>query len=273
MKRRNIYDEDYYKIQFILNDRNFKRKINLLTETFAAFGCPIPKDGFNNYKQYLTWNDKYFSIRGKIEQGKKFTAEINKITKGKKQWSEKEQRKINELEKKELPPIYGENIDNILRYHGITKEDKKYNRYRDFIIEHIFFSRNEYNNAPLVIKCKRDGKTREVKMFMQIFSHTRKEDLENAWPVIKEQQKFLPKCKNKNKEYKNFHRDLEIYSIYRTFQKTLPKSKQKGVNLDDNKRVDDETCKKINKKYGDMNWETIRKIVSDVEKIKRSCGL
>lgn len=238
--KKSIYDEDYYKIQLIINDEKFKKKINQLTKTFAVFGCPIPESGFNNYKQYLAWNDKYFTKRSKIEQSKKFIVKINKIIKNKQQWSEKEQIMIDELKTKELPPIYGENINNILQDYGITKKDKNYDRYRNFIIEYIFFDGKEYSNAPLNIKCKRDKKTRKVEMFIQIFSHTRKEDLENAWPIIKEQQKLLPKCKNKNKEYKNFYRDLEIYNIYKLLQETLPKSKQKGNKIYNNKRPDKE---------------------------------
>ena len=66
-KLRKIHNLDYYKAEFIMADPKFIRFVDQLIKIFNKFSCPIPKSGFKNYKEYLNWNDKYFSIRSKVE--------------------------------------------------------------------------------------------------------------------------------------------------------------------------------------------------------------
>jgi hypothetical protein len=85
----------------------------------------------------------------------------------------------------------------------------------------------------------------------------------NAWPWIKYHQKLMPGYREKIKEYKKFQRDLDIHNIYKDFQKESKKTEQ--ISSDD--RIDHKTWKEINKKYGDISWENIRKIFSNMENL------
>jgi len=270
-KLRKIHNLDYYKAEFIMADPKFIRFVDQLIKIFNKFSCPIPNSGFKNYKEYLNWNDKYFSIRSKVEHSEEFKNKIRKITKGKDRWGIEEQEKIEKLEEKELLPVYSSAIDDILRGYNIKRKDKNYRRFKDFIIEYIFFNKREFTNTPLIITWKRNKKTCEAELFIKILPHTRKEDLEKMWPIIKEEQASLPKYKVKHKEYKNFHRDLEIYNIYKNFRKK-PTSKYKRDKCRNNKRADYETEKVIREKYKISSWGTIRNIVGNIEKLKKSVG-
>lgn len=271
-KVRIIHNLDYYKAEFIMADPKFNDFIGQLMKKFSDFGCPVPEKGFKNYKEYLEWNDKYFDAISKIEYGPEFKNKINKITGGNSSWGIEEQEKIEELRDKELPPIYGSDIGYMLEEYGISRKDKSYRKFADFIIEYIFFKKREFIDSQLVITWKRDEKTSEAELFIKILPHTRKEDIEKIWPMIKKEQAYLPKYKVKHKEYKNFHRDLEIYNIYKDFSKK-PTSKYKMENCYLlNKRVDYETEKLIREKYGISSWGTIRNIVANIEKLKKSVG-
>ena len=270
-KLRKIHNTDYYKAEFIMADPKFIKFVDTLIKTFSKFGCPIPAKGFKSYKEYLKWNDKYFDSRSNIEYSEEFKNKIDKITGGKDSWGDKEQSKIEKLQHEELPPVYGSAIEDLLRRYDIGRKDKNYRRFKDFIIEYIFFNKREFTNTPLIITWKRNEKTREAELFIKILPHTRKEDLEKLWPIIKEEQASLPKYKVKHKEYKNFHRDLEIYNIYKNFRKK-PTSKYKRDKCWYNERTDHETEKVIGEKYGISSWGTIRAIVGNIEKLKKSVG-
>lgn len=271
MKKKKIYDLDYYKFQFIINDQKFIKRIERLKQLFAGFGCPIPTHGLPDYKAYLSWNGHYFSVLAKLEQSKTFQNKIKKITGGSNSWGSQTQDEIEELKEKELPPIYGGFIRRLLAEYGITDDDSNYSRFYDYVIGYIFLNVTEFTNAPIAIHRKSNPKTKKMELFVQIFAHTRKEDVGDIWPIIKNYQKYLPTVKHKNKEYKNFHRDLDIYNTYKSLQNP---SRKKGANLHDNKRADEETNNLIVEKYGqNMTWESIRKIVSNIEKLRKKSGL
>jgi len=268
---RKIYDLDYYKVQLIIDGSKFKKFVNELISKFTKFGCPIPNDGFKGYKEYLQWNDKYFNKRAEIESSEEFKDKICKITGSKNRWGRDEQDKIDELKDRELPPIYGEAIKELLIDRGVQRGDKNYDSFKDFVMQYIFFNKREFTNSPLIIKWQRNDRLKENELLIKILPNTRKEDLEKIWPIIKEEQKDLPNFKIKNKQYKNFHRDLEIYNIYKNLRKN-PTSKYKKAKCPLNKRADYETAKIIREKYGISSWGTIRYIVNNIEKLKKSVG-
>lgn len=154
-KNRKIYDQDYYKIQLIINDPKFKNAIKKLTKTFADFGCPIPEKGLKSYKDYMKWNDKYFNKRAKIEYSRIFKDKINKITSGKDSWGAEEQEIIEKLRNKELPPVYGEDINNLLNEFGIHQKHKNYKNFRDFITEYLFYGTGSWTILELIC-CYKD---------------------------------------------------------------------------------------------------------------------
>lgn len=131
---RKIYNENYYRAQLIINDPKFKNLIKKLLKAFSELGCPVSKDGFKTYKEYFEWSDKYLSKRAKIEYSKSFKNKKAKITSGRISWSDKEQKQIEILENKELPPMYGENIDKLLFDLGLQRKEKYYSSLKDFII-------------------------------------------------------------------------------------------------------------------------------------------
>ncbi|NMB48541.1 hypothetical protein GYA13_03830 [Candidatus Kuenenbacteria bacterium] len=270
-KSKKIYDADYYKVQMIIDNPVFKKAINNLINQINKFGLWAPENGFKTYKEYFEWNKKYFDNYAKIENSEEFKNKVLKITKGEKRWGEKEQCQIEDLRDKELPPVYGSVINDLLYQFGISSKDEQHKKFHDFIIEYIFFKKTEFSNPNLQITWKLNHNTRQMELFIQILRCTRKQDLENAWEFIRREQRGLPEFKSKNKEYKNFHRDLEIYSAYKLLRKQ-PTSKYKRASCAFNKRVDQQIKLKFMDKYGIEKWGTIRSIVKNMENFKKNVG-
>jgi len=258
-KNKVIFDDFYYKLEMILSDKYFKDSVKMLLKKFEKAKMAIPHDGFLNQEEYEKWDDLYWNKFYELKNGKEYKDEMKEITKNKKKWDKKTQEKINKFDDDYLPPIYGDYLRNLLDYFKI---DKKYEKaFLTSIKNFIFFKKNNFSHIDFSMKLTKNKETNEPELYIRIFGHTKKEDIEKYWRKVKEIQKDLPDYYGKNKEKEKFKRDISIYELYKKIKK------EKNVNSD--KRIDDEIWKKINEEYGDLEWENIRKIVSRMKKIDK----
>ncbi len=262
-KTRTIYDSDYYRMQLLIQSHDFVNRTEKMMNNFKKIGYPLPRGGFNTYKEYLDWNEKYFLKRQEIANSKELSDKIEKIKNGEETVGPEKYYQIEALRKKHIPPLIEEYISDILNNAGINRKSKKYESYQRFLIFNIFLNKEKFSNPPLIIKRIRNKDTDTLDLFIQILPYTRKEDIVNAWPFIKQHQKLLSEYKERIKEYKKFQRDLDIYNIYQKFKNEPRIALQ---NSADN-RIDSRTWNKIKDKYGDLSWENIRKIVSNIENL------
>lgn len=104
-------------------------------------------------------------------------------------------------------------------------------------------------------------------MYIRIFSHTTKENIIKNWSIVKNEKKLLNDWSKKNKNRKDFKRDLEIYKLYKKLKNVRRIRNNKGENIYRNKRLDEEISSIIMDKYEDLSWENIRKIITRMKKL------
>ncbi|HEY5220850.1 MAG TPA: hypothetical protein VIJ29_01720 [Candidatus Paceibacterota bacterium] len=209
---RRIYDRNYYKAQAMLHDPWFVEKANWLTKRFAEVGCPLPKRPFKMYKDYLAWNDRYWKRHEEMEKSEKFLEAKQRITGGKAIMSAEEFYALEDFRKVFLPPIYGQIFKEILEHFKINREDKGFNHFLEF---YFFFGQKYYYTSPFSVISKRNEETNEMELFLHIHGYTKKEDIVRHWNWVAADQKYLKDFVGKNKAWKTFDRDIEIYGVYK----------------------------------------------------------
>lgn len=255
-KPRIIYSQKYHKAAAMVRDPWFKSKETWLKKRFAEVGCPLPKNGFKKYKQYLAWNERYWKRYSAMEQGPEFKAEILRITGGRERFPREVYDELEQFRESFLPPVYGEIFRKILRHFNIDEKDTGF---RNFLESYFFFGRKEYSESPFVIRFVRDPKTRELEMFIQIFGHTKQGDIAREWNWIAKEQKILPDFKAKNKEWETFERDIEIYDLY----KTLKSSSKECYSP---RGIDFEIFCQLHERWPRLSVNSIRAIVAKAKK-------
>jgi len=257
-KNRVIYNQDYYKPQAMLRDTWFIKKIAWLKNRFAEVGCSIPESGFQNYREYTLWRDKYWKRYSELIASQEFKESRNKITGGQEKISWKTLEKLEEYEKNFLPPVYGADFREILEHFKIDLDNK---RFYDFIERHVFLGMNHYPESTFTIKLSRNNKTRKLEMYLRIFGYTKQEDIMNAWKLISKEQKYLPEFLGKSKKWETFERDLEIYNLYKRIRAASPRKREGYLNSTDTK-----IWVELHKKYPELTITSIRTIVAKAKK-------
>lgn len=262
-KRRIIYTQNYHKAQVMLRDPWFTEKVDWLKKRFHEIGCPIPKNGFKKYKDYIKWNERFWKRYNEIEKSPEYGEGFLKITGGKNRLSMEEYNKLKKFREEFLPPIYSQHFREILKHFGISSDNR---RFKDFLELHVFLGRKEYAEHPLQIKWIRNHKTNQAELFVQIYGHTKKEDLENNWHWIAQEQKYLPDFIGKNKEWKTLERDLEIYSEYKKLKSTHKINKKDLPGIHKPRGLDVKLFFNLHKKYPKLTITSIRTIVARAKK-------
>src|SRR3989338_7028057 len=93
-KIKQVFDERYYRVQALLKNPRFIKRIAWLITRFAKFGCPIPEGGFKNYDEYIAWNGGLIKRYYELKKSPEFIARLKKITWGRDTWGAKEQRGV-----------------------------------------------------------------------------------------------------------------------------------------------------------------------------------
>lgn len=253
---RTIYNKNHYTAQAMLLDPWFKEKIKWLKNRFVEVGRPLPKRPFKKYKDYLTWNTGFWKRHAEMMKSPEYLAEKDRITGGKDTISREEYDRLQEFEEQFLPPVYGNVYDEILAHFGIDRKDKGF---RDFLEYHIFFSYDEFPTSPFTVTWKRNDKTRKSELFIRLHGHTKKEDIINHWDWIAKEQKHLPDYMGKNKEWKNFERDMGIYNQYTALKDPNIKRRKDGDSLDS------KLWAALRKKWPELTMSSIRSIVTKTQ--------
>lgn len=253
------YTTDYYKAQAMLRDPWFTEKVLWLKKRFADCGCPIPTKGFKKYKSYMTWNKKFWDRYSEMEKSQAHKDGVLKITGGKKRISGEEFDRLEKFKEEFLPPVYGQHFREILEHFNIKPDHR---RFKDFLEFHVFLGRNEYPESPLQIKWIRNKKTSQMELFVQIYGHTKKNDLNKHWKWVAEEQKHLPEFIGKNKEWVMFDRDIEIYNNY----KKLKESDSSRIYNLPMTGIDVKIWAKLHEKYPKLTITNIRTIVAETKK-------
>lgn len=256
-RKRTIYDQNYYKAQAMLRDPWFIDKINWLKNRFFEIGQPLPKRPFKKYKDYLAWNKKFWNRYSAMMKSAEYLEEKNRITAGKETFSLEEFNELQAFEEKFLPPVYGNIYDEILEHYNIDRNDKGF---RDFLEYHIFFGYDEYPTSPFAVIWKRNDKTQQMELFIRLYGHTKKEHIIEHWDWVAKEQKYLPDYVGKNKEWKTFDRDLEIYNEYRSLKATSEKRRK------NHRALDTELWVRLVKKWPTLTTNGIRTIITKTSK-------
>jgi hypothetical protein len=265
IKKRVIFSHDYNKMQVMIRDSWFIKKVAWLKNRFAEIGCPLPLKGFKRYKQYLTWNDRYWKRHSEMQQLDEYLNGRLKITGSKEQISAKEFDDLQDFDQKFLPPVYGEMYSEILHYYGLPIDN---DYFRDFLESYIFFGKTDCTLPPFSVCAIRNKKTNKPGLFIQLYSHTRKEDILNYWNFIaKEQKNFFNSASEsigKNKAWEEIDRDIEIYNLYKKLKLERGETVKRANALCD--MLDMKLFVIIHKKYPKINITAIRRIISQAKK-------
>jgi len=263
--KNKILDDFYYKTRIIINDPYFKESVDFLLKKFKKLDIGIPEDGLIDNAGYEKWREKYWNKFDKIANSKEYKEQLKKITKNKRGYDLKTKEKVNELREGMFPPVYKNYIDKIIDYYNI---DKKYHKkFKEFVLNYIFFKREDFPHTNFSIKFERNKQTKEIELYVRIFGYTTKEDITKNWSIIEKEKKSLKDYCGKSKKKENFERDLEIYKLYKELKKDRKTKKGKGYNIYNEKRLDEEIWSIIHDKYNDLEWENIRKIISKMNKL------
>ncbi|MEO6536181.1 MAG: hypothetical protein ABIT47_00680 [Candidatus Paceibacterota bacterium] len=213
-KSRTIHNQDYHKAAALLRDEWFLKKEAWLKVRFKEIGCPISKEPFKKYSEYLEWNDRFWKRYGEMENGSEFKERAKQITCGKEMLNLDEYNELESFRKEYLPPIYGQVFGEILNHYGLKDNPA----FKDFLEMYFFFGQKELYTSPFQVSMRRK-KDDTWELLVEIFPHTTKEDFQTHWDWIKKEQEFLFKDRiEKNKAWRNMERDLQVYTEYKKFR-------------------------------------------------------
>ncbi len=260
---RRIYDRNYYRAQAMLRDPWFIKKVAWLKERFAEVGSPLPRRPFKRYIDYLAWNDRYWKRFAEMETTEKFLEAKQRITGGKEKMSMEEYYALEDFRKEFLPPVYGETYSEILKHFNIDTQDKGF---RDFLEFYLFFGQKYYHTSPFSVVWRRNEKTDEMELFLHLHGHTKKEDIVRHWSWVASDQKHLKDFIGKNKAWKTFDRDIEIYGVYKQLRESGVKRHGGSDPFEGITALDKDIWAQLHKKYPKITTENIRKVVSHTRK-------
>lgn len=227
-----VYNEDYYKTQILLKNKDFIKTIKKLKDGFKDLGCPLPKDGLKSDQDFEAWNKKYWSL---IE--------------------------IKIKAKKEIPDIYNGVFYDLLKENGV---DPNNDYYRNFLKRYVFFNEKEPNTVPVSYKVTINNKTKEYELYIRIFPHTTKEDIDSIWKLIEKEKKIIFKDKKvRSRAWQYMDRDFKIFDIYEKIKMLSPEEKRK---ISPDIRTEQLILKKLSSKYENISYETIRGAINKVKR-------
>jgi len=241
----------------MIRDPWFIEKVNWLKKRFMGVGCPIPQRFFKTYKAYLSWNKKYWERYAEMERSSEFLEAKQRITENKEMMSKEEFEAFEGFKEDFLPPEYGKRFNEILKHFNIDPKNKGFCHFLEF---YLFFGETEYHTSPFSITHIRNFETNEMEMFIRIYRYTKKEDILRHWDWVARDQKHLKDFVGKNKAWKTFDRDIEIYNYYKEIKD--PKVKRQ-INY---RALDARLWVIFEKKWPKLTTNHIRAIINRTRK-------
>lgn len=250
-----VYNQRYYKIKALLKNQAFQLDIQWLKDQFVKYDIPVPESGFDSYKDYLAWNERFWQVWSERDQCAGVKALWQK-------YANPEDNKIYTIEKYDeyerekselVPPVYGSYLRDVAAKYGFDPKDKEF---IDFLTYFIFLGRDEILNQSVVVNHRRNEKTNQMEMFVRIFPWTTKEDIVSDWGFIKKELARYRAGLDRNQEWKNFDRDYRIFELH---------NQAREMRAGGDKRPIEEIAYSLyyaETKDNDMDIANIKKIVS-----------
>ena len=257
-KPRIIYDENYYKIQAVLENPNFGKRIKALKDKFAKFGCPIPPNGLRGYKDYMLLHDNLHKQYVKGKKSKKYKDAILKITGGKELLTIEQISKIDELDREMLAPIvYGYDLENILEEFGLDKSDKEITDWIEFF---FLFNEKDCLKDTISIKFIPAEKDKEPELWVRYRGYTKPSDIKRK--DIIDYQKLLPDYSGKNKisDLNKIRRNNIVIKEYKELRENNPQLRERREK---GQSAADIIVEKYKKKYPELNRDLVEQIVKN----------
>lgn len=266
-KARPIYTDDYYRMEKLVNDPIFKKKVKGLRVVYEKAGCPLPSKGFEKYREYMDWLNVFWDAFTKIERGA-LAQEIKRIQEDPAVSEDKKYWKIMNAHDQLLPPTPGKFLEDCVREGGLDYKNRKY---KDFLELHVFLGRLHLSEPLFNIRWIRNQKTEKMELFIQLLPHTKKEHIETFWTEVSKEVERLPGYLGKNKPWDTFERDLEIYHTYQQVKDERPKDQkrasptwpQEGGPMP----LDYETLMRVCEKHKGLTLSAVRKAVTRIAEL------
>jgi hypothetical protein len=226
-----VHNKHYNKIQILQKDLHFQDEIKKIKKGFVVLGCPLPKDGLKNEKEYDSWIENFFECRSKVSKH---------------------------------PEFFKESFRKILIENNINPENKFYN---DFLKSYVFFNKKEPETTPIIYKVTFNKKIGEYELYLRIFPHTNKKDIDNIWNKIEKEKKILFSDENViSKPWTEMERDIRIYDEHIKINKLSLEEKLKRYT---DTREEFIIEKELGGKYGDLSYAVIRRAINKVKMYKK----
>lgn len=252
--RKTVYHNKHYLFKTLLKNEEFLKDVQWLKDNFKHFGIGIPENGFDSYRKYLEWNKVFWDKVVEAQDTPEFKNAMNEIrdSDGMIRGDENIQ-KMDEIQDKYVPVIYGEYIDRILRKYELDIRDKKN---KEFMILYIFLGRDDFQEDPFRVIHIRNQKTKRMELFIKIEPWTTSKDILSNWKLIEKQQKSYPEYIERNTPWREYDRDMDIYESY-------IKLKDSGYNFGS---LEESIMHDLTKKKYSLEINQIRTIISRTKK-------
>ena len=186
---RVVFYDRYYILKAVQCSEKFHRLKETIHSKIAGLGYPIPSKGFQSSKEYLKW--------------------------------------VVPLEKarQDSPSDYAKEI---LRAFNLKSE----NELLHGVILILFFDTKTLPIRPTIgFVPEIDRNKGEIQLSLTIFPWTTKEDFDNLeiWKDIEMLRTDNNSQKTKNKEWENFERDLQVFTLYQRAKQDIKLGLQTGL--------------------------------------------
>lgn len=226
-KKRIIFNDDFYKVTATILSTKFKHYKKELIDKYKNLDCPVPEEGFSDYKSYQEW------YRKMIKSGYNLGEDINKILKS-------------------------FNLDT-------NNESFRNNLVKEIFLKIKPWESTVYDETPIKLITRNDKGSKELWVKIELW--TKKGDYIKLWDLIENIQKNLKGYRGKEKFRTTFERDFKVYQLYlktRLKNSGIKLSQQKTYDL---MQKDDEYFELMDKfKNGNID-NKIRSIISRFNKL------
>lgn len=262
---RPIYTDDYYRMEKMVHDPEFKQEVDSVFLRFRKFGCPVPVNGFRSDKLYMEWLNKVLSLWARIDSSKDFADAYNDIEKDPSLTYRQIFQRKQEFLENSLPPIPGHFIERLLKGSGLDPKNKKY---YDFLASYLFLGEKHLSERPFNLTWRRNASTDKFELLIQLLPHTKREHITAGWSQIAKEQKRFSDYIGKSKKWERFEKDLEIYHAYEKERLRVTRKKDsKAWFISGSAPIDETVWAQLHKKYPKITLQQIRSSVSRIKRL------